>query len=173
MQEIPTVDALMQPLQFNQADLQANRNGQLGDNQRARLENLQTSAILVGIAGFFGFALIATIFLFFGSENGMIIMSLIGIFITICNAIFVGMFARQYMRLRADLREGEIEIISGEMERVVKADGRMNNFLLRINGEEFYVKKDLFRLFRHEVPYKIYRAKHSRVLLAAEATPND
>ncbi len=171
MQDIPAVDALMQPLQFTKNDLKANRAGHLGENQRARLQGLQTRAILVGIAGFFGFALLATIFLFFGSENGYLIMSFIGIFLTLCNAIFVGMFARQYMRLRADLSDGEIDIISGEMERVVKADGRMNNFVLRVDGEEFHVKKDLFRLFRHEVPYKIYRTRHSGVLLAAEATP--
>ena len=171
MQEIPAVDELMQPLQFDQSDLSANREGHLGDNQRARLQSLQMNALLVGLGGFFGFALLATIFLFFGSENGYIVMTLIGIFITLVNALFVGMFARQYMRLRADLQDGEIDIIAGQMERVVKADGRMNNFLLRIEEEEFYVKKDLFRLFRHEVDYRIYRTKHSRVLLAAEPTP--
>ena len=171
MTDIPSADVLMHPLQFTQDDLIANRQGQLGESQRSRLQDLQTRAILIGIGGFFGFALVATIFLFFGSENGFIIMTFIGIFITLCNAIFVGMFARQYMRLRADLRSGEIELLSGEMERVVKPDGRMNNFLLRINEEEFYVKKDLFRLFRHEAHYNLYRAKHSRVLLAAEPNP--
>lgn len=170
-QEIPSVKTLMPVLQFTKADLIANREGQLGESQRSRLQNLQTRAILIGLAGFFGFALLATIFLFFGSENGYLIMTLIGIFLTFCNAIFVGMFARQYMRLRADLDSGEIEIVSGEMERVVKADGRMNNFILRVNEEEFYVKKELFRLFRHEVPYNIYRSRHSAVLLAAEANP--
>lgn len=172
MQDLPTADTLMQPLNFTSLDLEANRHGQLGDNQRHRLQTLQRNALLIGLGGFFAFALIATIFLFFGSENGYLIMTLIGIFITICNALFVGMFARQYMRLRADLDDGGIDIVSGEMERVVKANGRMNNFLLRVNETEFYVKKDLFRLFRHEVQYNLYRTKHSRVLLAAEPTPS-
>lgn len=171
MQDIPAASDLMPALQFTDDDLSANRDGQLGANQRARLQSLQTRAILIGTAGFFGFAFIATIFLFFGSENGLMIMTFIGIFITFCNAIFVGMFARQYMRLRADLNGGDIDIISGEMERVIKPDGRMNNFVLRVNEEEFYVKKDLFRLFRHEVNYRLYRSVHSRVLLAAEPTP--
>ncbi|MGB7339120.1 MAG: hypothetical protein WBC91_09535 [Phototrophicaceae bacterium] len=171
MQDLPSVDALMQPLDFTPDDLEANRAGHLGDNQRYRLQQLQRNALLIGMGGFFAFAFIATIFLFFGSENSYIVMTLIGMFITICNALFVGMFARQYMRLRADLENGEIDIISGEMERVVKANGRMNNFLLRINETEFYVKKDLFQLFRHEVPYNVYRTKHSRVLLAAEPNP--
>ncbi|MEO1289283.1 MAG: hypothetical protein AAFV93_16085, partial [Chloroflexota bacterium] len=116
MQEIPSTTQLMQPLQFDQNDLQANRDGLLSDNQRTRLQSLQVRALSVGLGGFFGFALLATIFLFFGSENGFIIMTLIGMFITIVNAIFVGMFARQYMRLRADLHDGDIEVISGEME---------------------------------------------------------
>ena len=42
---------------------------------------------------------------------------------------------------------------------------------VRVNGEDFHVNKDLFKLFRHEVPYRLYRAPHSRVLLAAEPTP--
>lgn len=169
--DIPMADSLMQPLQFTGDDLLANRQGQLGDNQRQRLQSLQVRALIIGASGFFAFALVATIFLFFGSENSLLIMTLIGIFITICNAIFVGMFARQYMRLRADLTGGEIDNIAGQLERVVIPNGRMNNFLLRIEGEEFYVKKDLFKLFRHEVHYTIYRAKHSRVLLSAEPNP--
>lgn len=171
MQEIPSASALMQHLEFTTDDLHANREKQLGENQRIRLEALQNRAILFGILGFFAFALIATIFLFFGSDDGLFIMTLIGIFMTICNAIFVGMFARHYMRLRADLSANEIEVIEGDLERVVIPNGRMNNFLIRINGEEFYVKKDLFKLFRHEVPYRFYRASHSRVLLSAEPNP--
>ncbi|GAB5490527.1 MAG: hypothetical protein Phog2KO_07420 [Phototrophicaceae bacterium] len=171
MQDIPNASTLMQHLQFTQDDLHANREGQLGENQRIRLQGLQNRAILIGVIGFFAFALIATIFLFFGSENNFFIMTLIGIFVTICNALFVGMFARQYMRLRADLFDNEVEVIEGELERVIIPNGRMNNFLIRLNEEEFYVKKDLFKLFRHEVNYRFYRASHSRVLLSAEPNP--
>ena len=169
--DIPLADSLMPPLQFTEADLIANRQGHLGDNQRQRLQGLQTRALLIGTLGFFGFALVATIFLFFGSENNLLIMTLIGIFITICNAIYVGIFARQYMRLRADLHSGEIDVLEGQLERVVIPNGRMNNFLLRIKDEEFYVKKDLFKLFRHDVHYRFYRTIHSHVLLSAEPNP--
>lgn len=167
-QDIPTVAELMPIMQFDEEDLAQNRAGQLGDNQRQRLQNLQMRALLIGAGGFFGFALLATTFLFFGQENGSLILYLAGVFITILNAIFIGMFARQWMRLRADLSDNAIEVIQGQMERVVKPDSRMNNFMLRIQGQEFYVKKDLFKLFRHEVDYTLYRAPHSRVLLAAE-----
>lgn len=171
-QDIPSVEELMPFMSFDEDDLQHNRAGKLGDNQRQRLQSLQLRTILIGAGGFFGFALLATTFLFFGQDNNSLILNLLGIFTTILNAIFIGMFGRQWMRLRADLYDNAVDVIQGKMERVVRPDSRMNNFLLRIEGEEFYIKKDLFRLFRHEVNYTLYRAPHSRVLLAAEPNPN-
>ncbi|MGJ3240650.1 MAG: hypothetical protein ACFE0Q_18220 [Anaerolineae bacterium] len=171
MQAIPPADALMPHMNFDQGDLIANRSGQLGEGQRAHLNHLKTRALLIGVVGFFSFAFVATVFLFFGSENSWLVMTLIGMFITFCNAIFVGLFARQYMRLQADLRDSTVQIVSGELERVVKPNRQMNNFVLRIDEQEFYVKKELFQLFRHEVPYRLYRTRHSRVLLSAEPIP--
>lgn len=171
MQDIPSVEQLMEPMEFDGDDLIANRNGNLGENQRYRLASLQNRAMAIGLAGFFGFALLATTFFYFGQANQNIILTLVGIFITFLNAIYVGMFARQWMRLNSDLRAGVVEKLSGQLERVVRADGQMNNFVLRMNGNSFYVKKELFRLFRHEVAYDLYRAPHSNILLAAEPAP--
>ncbi len=158
----------MQPLDFTRADLEANQNGQLGANQRDRLRGLQRRALLVGSAGFVAFALSATTFIYFGQVNDALILSLIGMFLTLLNALFVGIFGRQWMRLQSDLRTNSVEVLSGTLERVVKASGRANNFMLRVDDAEFYVKKETFNLFRHEQPYHFYRAPHSQVLLAAE-----
>jgi hypothetical protein len=133
-----------------------------------RLRGLQRRALLIGLAGFLVFAFSATTFLYFGQANSSLVLSLVGIFLTLLNALFVGMFGRQWMRLQSDLRAGSVEIIQGELERIVKAGGRANNFLLRVDDAEFYVKKETFNLFRHEEPYRFYRAAHSQVLLAAE-----
>lgn len=164
MTDASSAEALMPLLQFDDSDLQANRNGSLGANQRQRLQRLQSRALLVGTGGFFAFALVSTAMLFFGQG----IWIFLGIFSTMLNALFVGMVARQWLRLGTDLRHGEVEAISGELERVVKMNQRMNNFLIRVNGEEFTITKDLFLQFRHEKTYTLYRAVHSRVLLAAE-----
>jgi hypothetical protein len=40
-----------------------------------------------------------------------------------------------------------------------------------VDGNDFYVKKELFKLFHHEVSYHIYRTPHAKILLAAEPTP--
>jgi hypothetical protein len=169
--DIPPVTELMQPMGFNPDDLEANRGGHLGAQQRERLQGLQTRALLIGGCGFWGIGVVAAIFFYFAQVNESLVLQLMGIFLTLINALFVGMYGRQWMLLNADIRNANVEVISGTMERVVKADGRMNNFLLRLDGNDFYVKKELFKLFRHEVPYRIYRTPHAKILLAAEPTP--
>jgi hypothetical protein len=158
----------MQALGFTPEDLQANQQGVLGINQMEHLRGLQTRTLLLGFAVFMLFTLLATTFLFLGQQNHTVILTLMGIFSTILNALAAGLFGRQWMRLSADLRGGAVESLDGTMERVVRTEGRMSNFVLRIAGEQFAVKKDLFRLFRHEIRYRIYRAPHSGTLLGAE-----
>lgn len=165
---VPAVQSLMTLLQFGAQDLQANHEERLGDQQRQRLQHLQRRALMVGALGFLAFAIAASVCLFIGTENGHLIMFLLGMFLTMVNALYVGIFARQWLRLQADLRAGTVIRTQGELERVVKANGRMNNFLIRIADETFYVNKDIFLLFGHEMPYAVYHSPYSHVLLAAE-----
>jgi hypothetical protein len=83
------------------------------------------------------------------------------------------MFGRTWMRLSADMRGGQVEIIAGPMERVIRPTSRVNNYVLRVEGVDFVVRKDLFKLFRHQQPYRLYRSPHARVLLAAEPIIQD
>lgn len=165
---IPPVEDLMRPLGFSAADLQANHAGQIGAGQRERLQHLQRRVIFIGSGGFWGIAFLATMFIFFGQSNAVTILSFIGVMLTVINAIFVGMFARQWLRLSADLRDDHVEVVQGQLERVLRPAGRLNNYVLRVQDVDFAVQKDVFKLFRHETRYALYRAPHSRVLLAAE-----
>jgi hypothetical protein len=171
MQEIPSAQDLMLPLDFSQQDLDANRAGSLGKNQVERLKTLQSRSLKIGIVGFLAFAVSSIVLLFFATGDNAFFLTILAIFLSFLNALFVGMLARQWMRLAADLRVGEIESLSGRLERVVRTGGRGNNFVLRLNGEDFFVKKEVFALFRHESDYRLYRAPHSGVLLAAEPMP--
>lgn len=161
-------NGLMAAIGFTAEDLQANRAGEIGPTQAVRLRRLQRRALTFGGAGLFLFAFVATGFLFLGQQNGSPILTLVGMLVTVLNAISVGFFGRQYMRLNADLRGERVETISGPVERVIRANGRANNFLIRVADETFFVSRDLFRQFEHETPHRLYRAPHSRVLLAAE-----
>jgi hypothetical protein len=168
MQVVPSAQELMSPLQFTAQDLDANRAGSLGKDQIIRLQALQKRTLYMAIAGFFGFAIVSTTLLFFATGANAFFLTTLAIFLSFLNAIFVGMLAREYLRLGADIRSGEVETLSGKLERVIRQGGRMNNFVLRLNGSDFYVKKEVFALFRHEEDYAFYRARHSGVLLAAE-----
>ena len=170
-QDIPPATELMQPMGFTPDDLEANHNGQLGTQQRQRLQAMQKRTLLIGGLGFIVIGVIAATFLYFAQVNDSLVLQWIGIFLTLINALFIGMYGRQWMLLNADIRNADVEVITGLMERVVQADSRMSNFLLRVNGNDFHVKKELFKLFRHEVPYRLYRTPHAKILLAAEPTP--
>lgn len=161
-------EAVMTALGYSTQDLALNQQGELSPQQRAFLESLQRRAVVIGLIGFFGMTLLATTFLFFGLQNDAWVLSLIGVFVTILNAIFVGMYGRQWMRLRLDLNKGAVEVLQGELVRVIKAQGRANNYVVRIAEREFYVKKEVFQAFAHEHPYHVYQAPYSKVLLGAQ-----
>ena len=72
------------------------------------------------------------------------------------------------MRVGGDLRSGQVEALVGDVERVLRRGRANDSFLLRINGAELTVSKDVFMGFRHEASYRIYRTGYSRVLLSAE-----
>jgi hypothetical protein len=168
MQSTPSVQELMPALDFSSQDLDANRAGTLGKDQILRLQALQSRSLKIGAAGFFIFAVISIAMLFFATGENSFFLTSLAIFVSFLNALFLGMLARQWMRLAADIRSGEVETLSGKLERVVRTGGRTDNFVLRMNGEDFFVKKEVFAFFRHEADYHFYRSRHSGVLLAAE-----
>ena len=169
--QVPTAKALMPALEFTPADLHANQQGKLGETQRQRLVQLRQRALLVSMAVFFALVFLATLLLFFGQSNSNLILTLIGILLTMLNAIAMGMFARQWMRLNGDIQSDSVVQLTGELERVLRPQGRVSNYVLRLEGRDFAVKKEAFKLFRHEVTYTFYCAPASGSLLAAEPHP--
>jgi hypothetical protein len=158
----------MPALEFTEADLRANQQGELGETQRQHLTRLRQRALMVGATVFFGLVFLATLLLFFGQANANGILTLLGILLTMLNAVAMGMFARQWMRLNSDIQSAQVEAVTGTLERIVKPQGRVSNYVLRLEGRDFAVKKEAFKLFRHEVRYTFYCAPKSGSLLAAE-----
>ena len=153
----PTEKDLLQALRFTTQDLAANRSGQLSDAQRQRLQAQQRRTLLLGSLSFFGFALLATIFLFLGQQNASAILAALGVVLVFSNALLIGLNGRTWMRLRADLRSDSVDALRGPLERVILRSRAMNNFVVRIAGAEFYVSKELFRCFQHERLHALYR----------------
>lgn len=160
---------LMQVFDFTPQDLEHNRAGQLSPMQRYRLGVRLRQSIGVGLLVMLGLALAATICLFIGNRQQSAILSVIGIGITLCSAAILGQFARSWMRLNADLQANRAVRHHGPLERVVKPlNRRVVIYLVRVDGAEFNVGKEAFKLFRHEAVYTIYRAPHSGLLLSVE-----
>lgn len=165
---IPPLSELMAAMEFDETDLTANHQEQLSPNQVDHLRSLQRRAILIGAVGFIALAFVATIFLYIGQQNDNGILSLIGIFLTLCDTLLVGMMARQWFRLSADLRDNAVIIRSGLLTRTLHRAGNNSQYLVGIGDVRFPVKKEAFRTFRHEAPYTLYYAPNAHILLTAE-----
>ena len=153
---------------FTSADLDANRHGNLGRSQAERLKRTRQRNTIIGGGLFLVIVVVATVFIFFGQQKQSPILSAVGGLLTVINAIMVGMVGRAYLRITADLRDGNIEILEGELERVVRRGRQRDDYLLRANGASITVTTEIFIQFRHESPYRIYRTRLSGVLLSAE-----
>jgi hypothetical protein len=161
---------LMSRLRFTEDDVAANQAGILSDEQEARMRQQQSRLLSVGAATFIGAVLLATVFLFIGQRNQTIVLTIIGVLLTLVNALWVGSVARQWMRLNADLRENKVDVLDGKLERVLRPTRYGQNYLVRIAEQDFAVDKETFKAFQHEAPYRFYRTPHTRTLLSVEQT---
>ncbi len=160
---------LMAALQFTGSDLAANRQGRLSPAQAARIQRTRRRQLFLAVILFIFFVIGATILLFAGQREGNPILTGAGGALIAMNALLVGLVGRGSMRVGSDLRAGSVEALAGEVERVLRRGRQGDSYLLRINGDDLRVTKEIFLGFRHECPYRIYRTKGSRMLLSAEA----
>ncbi|MCY3796380.1 MAG: hypothetical protein OXG84_01130 [Chloroflexi bacterium] len=160
--------ALPAAMRFSTADLEANRQGLLSPAQIARIISLRQRKMLIAASLFLVLVLAATVLIYVGQLNRSAILFGAGAALTVINAIQVGRAGRDYMSVGGDLRRGRVEVLAGDVERVLRRGRASDSYLLRINGAELTVTKEVFVGFRHEAPYRIYRASVSRNLLSAE-----
>jgi hypothetical protein len=165
--DIPPTSALMPLLQFTAEDLAANQQGRLSPVQQARLQAWQRRLVFMGSVAFISISFLATLFIFGGQTSANPLLSFCGVMLTVLNAITLGLLARQWLRLSADVRGGTVEILSGQLERVLRPTRNQQNYVLRIAQVEFAVNKETFKAFRHEVAYQFYRTPHAQILLSA------
>jgi len=161
---------LMRVFDFSADDLAANRNGNLSEMQLYTLKLRLRRSILIGVGILIALAFAATLCLFLGSRQSSLILTLTGVGITICSAAIIGNFARGWLRLNADIREGKAQRHHGKLGRIVKPITRnVVVYLIRVDGAEFNVGKDAFKLFTHDAIYTAYRAPYSGQLMSIEA----
>ena len=160
---------LMRVFDFSADDLAANRDGNLSEMQVYTLKLRLRNSVLIGVGILLLLAFIATLCLFLGSRQSSVILTLTGVGVTICSAAVMGNFARGWLRLNADIRGGKAQRHHGKLERIVKPVTRnVVVYLIRVDGAEFNIGKDAFKLFAHEKIYTVYRAPYSGQLMSIE-----
>jgi hypothetical protein len=159
-------------LDFTPNDLAANRAGELSPRQQARLSRMRQRTWLIGLAAALILALVATALLFTGRRNDSAILTIVGIGLTICGTAMLGIFVRYWLRLSADLEGGQVEVISGSTERVIRVMGRITTYMLQVGDARLSLDRDTLKIFDHETGYHIYQSRHAGILLSAEKSDN-
>lgn len=158
---------LAQALGFDADDLAHNRSGSLSERQRARLQRGWRRTLMIGIVVLITGTLLATLLLFMGQRNETPILSVIGVALTIANAMTVGILIRARLRLTLDLRDG-VQVDEAPVQRTLRVAGRRALYLIRTGRREHAVSKDVFNAFRENARYRLYSTAGSGDLLSAE-----
>ena len=160
--------SLMEALAFNAEDLAANHEGHLSDAQKARLKRGWQRTLWIGVAFVIGILLLATVLLFQAQQNGSSILTLIGVVLTVINAVIVARGAQSYLRTSSDLNSGQVSALSGVVSHTIRVTGRVVVYVLKVEDQEMIVSKLVFRAVEDGKSYRFYRAPASKTLLAAE-----
>ncbi len=156
---------LMRELGFTAEDLTANRAGMLSEMQHYQLRTRRRRSMVIGLCFVVVVAFIASGLIFVGG----LILTLIGVGVTVCGAALMGLFARHWLRLTADIQGRRVRAHQGPLERVIKpVTRRVLNYMIRVDGAEVFISKEAFDLFQHQQHYAIYRAPATGTLLSAE-----
>jgi hypothetical protein len=162
-------NALMEVLQFGEDDLATNRAGMLSAAQVERLRAARRRALLLSASALIVIALVASGLLFIAEQGGSWVGVLVGIALTLVNAVIMARAVQSWLRTEEDLRRGEVEKIEGSIARTVRVFGRLSLYLLTVNGHEVVVTKEVFNVVKDGGYYRLYRAQRTGTLLTAEA----
>jgi len=168
--ETLTPTPLDQALGFTAADLAANQDGALSPSQIDRLHASMRRTLAFSAFAFVVVAFAATLFLFFGGQNNVPVLSVIGISLTVVNAVVVGIGAQNYLRTQHDVKAGSVIVLEGSVKRTVRLSGRNPTYILNINEEKIIVPKIMFNAFEEHSTYRLYRAPLTKTVFTAEET---
>jgi hypothetical protein len=170
MSEVQSQTDLMSILNFTPDDLEQNRSGTLSEMQHYHLRVRRRRAEIIGVLVILFGVLLATALIYASRRSDSVILFIVGVALTICCAAITGAVVRFWLRLNSDINGQRVLINSGTLERVLKpVNRRVMTYILRVDGAEVSVSKDVFKAFIHEQPYTLYRAPYSGTLLSAES----
>ena len=161
---------LMAALNFTEADLDANRDGQLSEEQRARLygKRIYWLLAIAGVVVLVFLVNLPGVFVIFGSDDyppPADILIFTGLIMG-CIGILAVLYTRSGLRaIAADLQEKTVEAVQGQIKLEPFGEG---SIMLRVLDRVFSVSDRTGFAFKNGDPYCLYYAPHSKTLLSAE-----
>ncbi len=169
MTELQSLDSA---LDFNAADLDANRAGQLSPRQIERLRKTRRRNLSIGAALVLALIVVSSGFLYFGAAQKSLILSLVGIGVTLCNAALLGVSVRAALRLSSDIDKRAVQTLAGPIKHTIRVTGRVATYIIHSSGQEIVVSKPTFFALKENAAYRLYRTPEASVLLSAELAPS-
>lgn len=155
-------------LDFDDADLAANREGKLSLRQAERLRATRQRNVRIGAALVLALIVISSGLLYLAAAQKSLILNLVGVGVTLCNAALLGVNVRGILRLSSDIDRGEVQTLTGRVKHTIRVTGRVATYIVRIDQQELVLTKPVFFALREDQRYRLYRSPEARVLLAGE-----
>jgi hypothetical protein len=161
---------LMAYLQFTEADLETNRDGQYGQEQIGRLRAKSALWLALTIGPLLLVLVVVGYGVYFFKDGQSTILRLTlnmfcNISIALLGVVLTLFSLRKYRAYAADLWTENIEAVQGRVKLEIQDIG---NCKLSINDLEFGITQAALLAFKNGDPYCLYYAPHSKTLLSAE-----
>ncbi|MCK6579259.1 MAG: hypothetical protein L6Q98_14280 [Anaerolineae bacterium] len=156
-------DLLMAALDFDDADLTANMEGDWSERQiarmRARRRLLAFGALLLLVSA----PLFMFLFSAIGGSVGLVLTVLTGLI------LIAGLMAAVYSasQVARDLR-GPVAEVEGRVALDTRAKNNKTIYYVKLGRVRFSVKKEEFLTFKNRDPYRLYYAPGQKTILSAE-----
>ncbi len=163
MEKLKPDAALMNALNFDENDLEYNREGEFSPAQQQNLyQRKQTMRMFTILSGC---SILICILLAF-SANPTSVMGILGLIIAGLALIVTG---TEWLEIDEDLQKRRVNEYQGSVRLVVETLVRGGPvYKVHIDDERWSIDKVAFLAFKNEDPYIIYFAPHSRKILSAE-----
>ncbi len=164
---------LRKALDFDDVDLDANRNGAITPKQRLMLSRKQGWQIshTPGTYFFlFSVLLIATCALWNPlSQTLLLVLVVYTALAVVISSVSLTLLMNRLIRIRIDLREGTVHTIGGQVSLDVRSPSRYNvKCSLRVQDMRFEISKAVMLAFHNGEYYRVYYTPHSKTVLSAE-----
>jgi hypothetical protein len=158
---------LMEVLNFDEADLEANRIGRLSRDQLEDFSRRWRTMLIaiVFLTIFSPLMFVLTIIVYVNDSNSRDFNGFL--FVAIASAFGCLLIASRYKKTNADLNSGKVLFVEGRISFNV-GSGRGQSFSVQIQNQIFRVNKEIFLAFKNGDPYVIYYAPNSGTILSVE-----